>query len=132
MRRWPTIPHNPYAVSALGGWHIEIVRGGGAILARMLYGATRRRGAGAVRPRGAGWRRAMSRCATRSRCRWRASMPRNTAPASSTELKAAIQDTRRTAYEKKIQGRAQELLGLFGPAPHEGFDAWCASIRAFP
>ena len=32
-------PRNAYAVSALGGWHIEVVRGGGATLARMFYGA---------------------------------------------------------------------------------------------
>jgi len=32
-------PKNAYAVSALGGWHIEVVRGGGATLARMFYGA---------------------------------------------------------------------------------------------
>ena len=32
-------PKNPFAVSALGGWHIEVVRGGGAWMAGMLYGA---------------------------------------------------------------------------------------------
>jgi len=32
-------PQNPWALAALGGWHVEIVRGGGATLARWLYGA---------------------------------------------------------------------------------------------
>src|SRR5258708_3824094 len=32
-------PRNAFAVSAQGGWHIEIVRGGGATLARLFYGA---------------------------------------------------------------------------------------------
>src|ERR1700761_9218672 len=30
---------NAYAASALGGWHIEVVKGGGAFLARTIYGA---------------------------------------------------------------------------------------------
>ncbi len=33
-------PQNPYGVAALGGWNIEVVRGGGATLARVFYGAT--------------------------------------------------------------------------------------------
>jgi len=49
-----------------------------------------------------------------------------------TELKAAVSDTAETAYEKKIQGRAQELLGLFGPAPHDGFDALVRKYQGFP
>jgi hypothetical protein len=37
-------PRNAFAVSALGGWNIEIVRGGGSYLARLLYGATEAEG----------------------------------------------------------------------------------------
>jgi hypothetical protein len=33
-------PGNYWALAALGGWNIEIVRGGGATLARWLYGAS--------------------------------------------------------------------------------------------
>jgi hypothetical protein len=33
-------PQNPWASAALGGWNIEIVRGGGRTLARWLYGAS--------------------------------------------------------------------------------------------
>ena len=32
-------PANPYALAALGGWHIEIVRMGGDFLARRVFGA---------------------------------------------------------------------------------------------
>src|ERR1700759_1463754 len=32
-------PGNAFAVSALGGWHIEVVRGGGSFLAKLAYGA---------------------------------------------------------------------------------------------
>lgn len=33
-------PENIWALAAMGGWNIEVVRGGGAALARWLYGAT--------------------------------------------------------------------------------------------
>lgn len=33
-------PGNAQALAALGGWNIEIVRGGGAVLAKWLYGAS--------------------------------------------------------------------------------------------
>jgi hypothetical protein len=46
------------------------------------------------------------------------------------ELKATIQDTAQTAYEKKIQGRAQELLGLMGQ--QEAFDALVRKYQGFP
>ena len=49
-------PKNAFAVSALGGWHIEIVRGGGAFLARLSYGARGKRRAGTVRPCRDVWR----------------------------------------------------------------------------
>ena len=34
-----TDPDNPWALAAMGSWHIEIVRSGGATLARWLFGA---------------------------------------------------------------------------------------------
>jgi hypothetical protein len=37
-------PDNGWALAALGGWNIEIVRAGGPMLARMLYGASVERG----------------------------------------------------------------------------------------
>jgi hypothetical protein len=33
-------PHNVLALMALGGWNIEIVHSGGAVMANLLYGAT--------------------------------------------------------------------------------------------
>lgn len=33
-------PDNPYAVSAFGGWQVEVVKAGGPFLARQLFGAT--------------------------------------------------------------------------------------------
>ena len=45
-------PKNAFAVSALGGWHIEVVRGGGATMARLFYGARECHRFVAVRPFG--------------------------------------------------------------------------------
>jgi len=33
-------PDDPWALAALGGWHVEIVRTGGAFLGNMIYGAS--------------------------------------------------------------------------------------------
>jgi hypothetical protein len=33
-------PNNPWALAAMGGWNIEVVRGGGKTLAKWIYGAT--------------------------------------------------------------------------------------------
>ena len=124
-------PKNPYAVSALGGWHIEIVRGGGATLARFLYGATESEalnlfdraekfapGNVAVR-----YQIALSLAGFDAE-KYRARIV--------AELKAAMAGTAETAYEKKIQGRAQDLLGQFQPAPHDGFDALVRKYQGFP
>ena len=124
-------PKNPYAVSALGGWHIEVVRGGGATLARYLYGASESEAlnlfdrAAHLAPGNVAVRYQIALAlAGFDAEKYRARIV--------TELKAAISGTADTAYEKKIQGRAQELLGQFGPAPHEGFDALVRKYQGFP
>ncbi|HEX4028558.1 MAG TPA: hypothetical protein VHX18_13140 [Rhizomicrobium sp.] len=124
-------PKNAYAVSALGGWHIEIVRGGGATLARFLYGATEGE---AISLFDRAVRLAPDNVAVRYQIalslagfdaeKYRARI--------TTELKAAASGTAETAYEKKIQTRAQELLGLFALAPHDGFDSLVRKYQGFP
>jgi hypothetical protein len=122
-------PKNPYAVSALGGWHIEVVRGGGATLAHYLYGATEdealslfdratRLAPGNVAVR---YQVALSLAGFNTE-KYRARI--------TTELKATTQDTAQTAYEKKIQARAQELLGLM--SQQEAFDALVRKYQGFP
>jgi len=122
-------PKNPYAVSALGGWHIEVVRGGGATLARFVYGATEDEALGLF---DRATRAAPGNVAVRYQValalagfdaeKYRARI--------AAELKAAVSDTAETAYEKKIQGRAQELLGLM--AQQEAFDALVRKYQGFP
>jgi len=124
-------PKNAYAVSALGGWHIEVVRGGGATLARFLYGASESEALGL-------FDRAARLTPGNVAVRYQIALALAGFDAEKyrgrimTELKAAVSDTAETAYEKKIQGRAQELLGLFGPAPHDGFDALVRKYQGFP
>ncbi|HEY1878041.1 MAG TPA: hypothetical protein VGG66_11250 [Rhizomicrobium sp.] len=122
---------NAYAVSALGGWHIEIVRGGGAMLARLLYGATESDALGLFDRAD---RLAPGNVAVRyqvglSLAGFNAAKYRDRI---TTELKAAVSGTAETAYEKKIQGRAQELLGLMTPGAQDEFDSLVRKYQGFP
>ncbi|MES2473139.1 MAG: hypothetical protein V4601_09915 [Pseudomonadota bacterium] len=120
-------PKNPFAVSALGGWHIEIVRGGGAYLARLLYGATEADALGLfdralkLEPGNVAvhYQIALSLLgfdADKYRSRIQA------------ELRASIAGQPATTYEKAMQGRANELLGLVNRGAQ---DALAAKVRTF-
>lgn len=124
-------PQNPYAVSALGGWHIEIVRGGGATLARLLYGA-RESEALALFDRSI--RLAPGNVAVRYQIalsllgyddeKYRGRIL--------TELRAAASGEAATAYEKDIQGRANELLGLVNRGAHDVLKARVRKYQGYP
>lgn len=124
-------PQNPYAVSALGGWHIEIVRGGGAYLARLLYGA-REDEALALFDRAI--RLAPGNVAVRyqialsllgfDRDKYR--------PRILAELRAAVGGEAATAYEKEIQGRANELLGLVNRGAQDVLAARVRKYQGYP
>jgi hypothetical protein len=124
-------PKNAYAVSALGGWHIEIVRGGGAMLARMLYGATENEALSL-------FDRAVRLAPSNVAVRYQVALSLAGFDAAKyrdrimTELKAAVSATAETAYEKRIQGRAQELLGLMTPGAQGEFDALVRKFQGFP
>jgi hypothetical protein len=124
-------PGNAFAVSALGGWHIEVVRGGGATLARLFYGAKESE---AVNLFDRAARLAPGNVAIRYQialslagfdaAKYQARI--------ASELKAAIADTPETAYEKRIQGRAGELLGLMNQDGHDAFDKRVRKYQGFP
>lgn len=124
-------PRNPYAVSALGGWNIEIVRGGGATLARFLFGA---RESEALNLFDRAVRLAPGNVAVRYQIglslagfdagKYHARI--------AEELNAAVSNTAQTAYEKKIQARAQELLGVMAPAQHDTFDSLVRRYQGVP
>jgi hypothetical protein len=122
-------PKNAYAVSALGGWHIEVVRGGGATLARMFYGA---RETTALSLFDRSVRLAPDNVAVRYQIglslagfdadKYRARI--------AAEFKAALAAAPDTAYEKKIQARAGELLGLLNQ--NEAFQLRVRKYQGFP
>ena len=124
-------PGNPFAVSALGGWHIEVVRGGGAPLARLFYGA---RESVAISLFDRAVRLAPGNVAVRYQialslagfdaAKYRARI--------ASELKAAVSDTPETAYEKKIQARAGELLALMNQGMDDAFHARVRKYQGFP
>jgi len=104
-------PANPYAVSVLGGWHVEVVKGAGPFLGRTLYGARLDAGmalfdrAARLAPSNAGVRYQIALAlagfdsdANRARI--------------AAELDAAIKAAPATAYERALQTRAAELKAL--------------------
>jgi hypothetical protein len=122
--------NNAFAISALGGWHIEIVRAGGAFLANHVYGATEDQGIsmfdladradpGNVAVR---YQIALSLAGFNAE-KYRARIV--------AELRAALSGNANTAYEKKIQTRATELLGLMNQAPHDAFDLRVRKYQGF-
>jgi len=124
-------PGNAFAVSALGGWHIEVVRGGGAPMARLFYGA---RESEAIALFDRAVRLAPGNVAVRyqialSLAGFDAGKYRDRIV---SELKAAISDTPETAYEKKIQTRATELLALLNQGAHDAFDLRVRKYQGFP
>jgi hypothetical protein len=124
-------PKNPFAVSALGGWHIEIVRGGGATLARLLYGATEAEGvalfdrAVKVAPDNVAvhYQIALSLLGFDAE-KYRARIV--------SELRAALAGEPATAYEKKMQDRADDLLSLANRGPQSALNARLRKYQGYP
>ena len=123
-------PANPFAVSALGGWHIEVVKGGGPFLARTLYGATLA-DALALFDRAA--RLAPGNVAVRYQIALSLAGfdPQAYHTRIATELEAAIRATPATSYERAMQARAVELkAALNGSRP--AFDAKVRQFQGYP
>jgi hypothetical protein len=124
-------PGNAYALAALGGWNVEVVRVGGKFLANKLYGASLEQGL------------ALFDQATRA-------APRNVAVhyqiglslaglgsesmrgRMEGALDAAVQAPPETAYEKFVQTRAKELLILSKRGDRDAFDAKVRVFQGYP
>jgi tetratricopeptide (TPR) repeat protein len=124
-------PDNAYALAALGGWNVEIVRAGGKFLANKLYGASVEQGVSlfdrAVRaqPRNVAVRyqialslAGLNPATHRSRI--------------GSELEAAIHATPETAYEKFVQTRAAELLTLLKRDDRDAFESKLRIFQGYP
>jgi hypothetical protein len=123
-------PRSAFAISALGGWHIEIVRGGGAFLANLVYGAKESQAlalfdrAVKLAPENVAvhYQIALS-LAGFDLEKYRARV--------AAELRSSISGTAETAYEKKMQGRAAELLGLLTQGAHDAFESRVRKYQGF-
>jgi hypothetical protein len=124
-------PDNAYALAALGGWHVEVVRTGGDFLAQKLFGASRARALAlfdhAVRaaPRNVAVRYQIALSlsgldAERYRDR------------IESELGAAVQAPPETTYENFVQARAGELLALLQHGDRDGFDTKLRIFQGYP
>jgi tetratricopeptide (TPR) repeat protein len=124
-------PDNGYALAALGGWHMEIVRTGGKFLAQKLYNASQEQGMlyfdRAVRaaPRNVAVRYQIALSlaglnleAHRGRI--------------DSELEATIRATPETTYEKFVQGRAVELSMLLKRGDSDAFETKLRIFQGYP
>jgi hypothetical protein len=123
-------PDNPYAVAALGGWNIEVVKAGGAFLARRLYGATQEQGL-------ALFDRAVKLAPVNVAVRYQIALslagfdPDTHRARITSELDAAIRAEPATSYERAMQARAAQLkAGLSGDRAR--FDALVRKYQGYP
>jgi hypothetical protein len=124
-------PRNVLALMAMGGWNIEIVHSGGAMLANMLYGAT------------------VSKGAKYFETAFRTAPGNIVAPYQyalglasvdlkmyhleiGDALKRTSNGTATTAYETFIQGRARELLALLNKSDADEFDRLVRRYQGYP
>lgn len=124
-------PDNAYALAALGGWNVEIVRTGGNFLARKLYDAGLEQGfalfdhAVRVAPRNAAIRYQIALSLA-------GLDPETYRSRVENELDAAIYAAPETAYEKFVQGRAEALLALLKHGDRETFDEKVRIYQGYP
>ena len=124
-------PRNGYALAALGGWNVEVVRAGGSLLADLLYGATEKDGI-------ALFDRAVAAAPGNVAVRYQIALvlagfdPRKYRARLESEWNAAIRATPQTEYEKFIQIRAAELLVLLKKGDARAFAAKVRLYQGYP
>jgi hypothetical protein len=124
-------PDNAYALAALGGWNVEIVRTGGKFLANKLYGASVEQGIAlfdrAVRaePRNVAVRYQIGLSLAGLN-------PEIHRSRIDSELEAAIRAMPETAYEKFVQGRAAELLALLKRGDRDAVEIKLRAFQGYP
>jgi tetratricopeptide (TPR) repeat protein len=113
-------PDNVWALAGLGGWNIEVVRGGGRFLAYLIYGATVDRGLALF---GRALQQAPNNLAIRYQyaltlsgfdaVRFRGQIEQN--------FSRVVDGRTDTAYGRLLQKRAGELLGLLRKGDSDAF-----------
>ncbi len=115
-------PRNMWALAGLGGWNIEVVRGGGSFLAYLLYGATLERGR-------AWFAKAFREAPDNAAIRYQYALtlagydPRRYRADIEDSLQRAAEGRDETAYGRVLQGRARELLTLMRKGDVAAFTA---------
>jgi len=124
-------PDNAYALAALGGWHVEVVRTGGDFLAEKLFGASRAQAfalfdhAVKAAPRNVAVRYQIALSLSGFDAeRYRGRIE--------TELDSAIRAPPETTYEKFVQGRANELLTLLKRGDQDAFESKLRTFQGYP
>jgi len=124
-------PDNAYALAALGGWNVEIVRTGGKFLANKFYGASLEQGLNL-------FDRAVRAAPRNVAVRYQIALSLAGLNSEShrgrieSELDTAIRATPETAYEKFVQGRATELLALLKRGDRDAFEVKLRIFQGYP
>lgn len=124
-------PKNAWALGALGGWHIEIVRTGGSYLADLLYDATEEAGLAAF---AAAFRNAPDNLSIRYQ--YALSLAGYDADRLRKEIDDAFARVAKlkpaTAYEVVAKARAAELAALLKKGDRSTFDAKVRKYQGYP
>jgi hypothetical protein len=124
-------PKNPWALGALGGWHVEVVRTGGERLASWIYGATIDDGLAAF---AAAFRSAPDNLSVRYQ--YALSLSGYDVDRFRHEIDDALARVARgkpaTAYETLAKTRAAELARLLKSGDRAGFDARVRKYQGYP
>jgi hypothetical protein len=124
-------PKDPWALGALGGWNVEIVRTGGDTLANWLYGATVDNGLAAF---AAAFKAAPNNLAIRYQ--YALSLSGYDADRFAHDIKDAFARIAKlkptTAYEALSRSRAAELNGLLAKGDRATFDSKVRQYQGYP
>lgn len=124
-------PKDPWALAALGGWNVEIVRTGGDTLANWLYGATVDKGLAAF---AAAFRAAPDNLSIRYQ--YALSLAGYDKDRFARQIRDSFariaHDRPATAYEALARSRAAELAALLARGDREGFDARVRRYQGYP
>lgn len=122
---------DPWALAALGGWNVEIVRVGGATLANWIYGATVEKG---LADFDAAFRLAPDNLSIRYQ--YALSLSGYDADRFAREIKDAFariaRDKPATAYEALARTRAAELASLFAKGDRGTFNMLVRQYQGYP
>jgi tetratricopeptide (TPR) repeat protein len=124
-------PQNVWALAALGGWNVEIVRAGGATLANWFYGATIEGGLGDF---AAAFKTAPDNMVLRYQ--YALSLSGYDPSRFRAEILDALARAGRavpaTAYERMVQTRAADLRELLARGDRAAFDAHVRKYQGYP